>query len=83
MIALAIYNTFYFLIRQGRYRIYFITCFYGFAFIVIICRLVLAIVLLCVIFDYSSEYDLSGRTLLTFVALQIVAVYAKICLGFF
>lgn len=83
LLALAVYNTIFFLFKQGRYRIYFISCFYGFAFIVIVVRLVLAVMLTAIVYKYANGTELSPSTLQTFVTLQIVAAYAKICMGFF
>ena len=83
LLALAIYNTFYFLYRQRRYRIYFITCFYGLAYLVIVIRLILAIIVTIVSFKHSPGDKVSDTVFLTFVALQIGAAYAKILLGFF
>ena len=84
LLLLAVYNTIFFLFRQGRYRIYFISCFYGFSYIVILMRLTLAIMLTCVIFNYANNGDkLTEKTLQTFVTLQIIAAYAKICMGYF
>ena len=49
----------------------------------IIIRLILAIIATIVIFEHSAAVEMSDSILLTFVALQIGAAYAKICLGFF
>ena len=43
LLAMAIYNTYFFLYRQKRYRIYFITVFYVLAYLVILFRLALSI----------------------------------------
>ena len=43
LLSMAIYNTYYFLYRQKRYRIYFITVFYVLAYLVILFRLALSI----------------------------------------
>ena len=43
LLGIAIYNTYFFLYRQKRYRIYFITVFYVLAYLVILFRLALAI----------------------------------------
>ena len=49
----------------------------------IIIRIILAVITTVVAFDYTTEYELPASILFTFVILQIVAAYAKICLGFF
>ena len=43
LLAMAIYNTYFFLYKQKRYRIYFITAFYVLAYLVILFRLALSI----------------------------------------
>ena len=43
LLAMAIYNTYFFLYRQKRYRIYFITVFYVLAYLVILFRMALSI----------------------------------------
>ena len=43
LLAMAMYNTYFFLYRQKRYRIYFITVFYVLAYLVLLFRLALAI----------------------------------------
>ena len=43
LLAMAIYNTYFFLYRQKRHRIYFITVFYVLAYLVILFRLALSI----------------------------------------
>ena len=50
LLALALYNTYFFLYRQKRWKIYFISVFYGFAYIVIIVRLALAVLVVSVSF---------------------------------
>ena len=39
--VLAAYNSYFFLYKQKRYKIYFITTFYGLAYVVILSRFVL------------------------------------------
>ena len=69
LLALAAYNTFFFLYRQKRYRIYFISCFYGLAFLVIITRIALAVIATIVAFNYDVDYELPAPILFTFVIL--------------
>ena len=53
LLLIASYNTYFFLIKQKRYRIYFITVFYMFAYLVSLSRLALASMLVLVASDYS------------------------------
>lgn len=82
MLAIALYNTFFFLYRQKRYKIYFITMFYVTSYIVVLARLVLAIITLIVAYN---TYLAEGRSKLILIslAIEILATYSKIIMGFF
>lgn len=86
LLTFAIYNTVYFLFQQKRYRIYFISIFYVFAYIVIVIRLALALMLTFVAYHierYRNDKELAERATVVFLSLEIVATYAKIGMGFF
>lgn len=48
LLVVAIYNTYFFLCKQRRYRIYFITVFYSTAYVVILARISIALAVLIV-----------------------------------
>lgn len=86
LLGVAIYNTYFFLIKQRRYRIYFISVFYSTAFVVILARIALAVIVLIVAFnfnDYVDDFSKRSKTLTIFLGIEIVATYAKITMGFF
>ena len=51
---MAFYNTYSFLFQQKRYKIYFITMFYVFSYIVIIVRISLAIMIFRIAIDFED-----------------------------
>ena len=86
LLALTIYNSYHFLYKQKRYRIYFISAFYTMAYIVILSRLAFAImqtVLALSVDDDRRDKTMSRSATLGGLLLEILATYAKICLGFF
>ena len=86
LFAFAVYNTIFFLCRQKRYRIYFITVFYALSYIVIIIRIALAALLISYyvnIEELRNDQHKANSATVLFLGLEIVATYAKICLGFF
>ena len=86
LLAFAVYNTIFFLSRQKRYRIYFITVFYALSYIVIIIRIARAALLISYyvnIEELRSDQQRANSATVLFLGLEIVATYAKICLGFF
>ena len=86
LLAIALYNTFFFLYRQKRYKIYFITVFYGTSYIVILVRSVLALIMVIVASDFASyqaDESKASKMLAIFLTLEIAATYAKIIMGFF
>ena len=44
LLAIALYNSYFFLYKQKRFRIYFISVFYGLAYVILLTRLVLSII---------------------------------------
>ena len=57
LLIFAIYNTFYFLYRQKRYTIYFITVFYVLTYLVTVFRLALALQQIIIFYDYEKYKD--------------------------
>ena len=80
---MAIYNSYYFLYKQKRYRIYFISVFYVFAYLVILFRIGIALLLTMVANDWSSYEGSLDKITLIGLVLEIGATYSKVCLGFF
>ena len=86
LLTMALYNSYFFLYRQKRYRIYFIMVFYVFAYIVILMRISLSIMLIAIASNFQEYVDDRGKgvnAVLTFLVIEIGATYAKICMGFF
>ena len=86
LLLMALYNTYFFLYKQRRYKIYFITVFYALAFMVLVFRVALSILLVIVAFDYETYREGLASTshmLIIFLGLEILATYAKIVMGFF
>ena len=81
LLALALYNTYFFLYKQNGYRILYISCFYAFSYVVISVRLAYSIVLAVDFFE--NNQDAMNRFGYTSFVLQLIATYAKICLGFY
>ena len=52
LLGLTIFNTYHFLYKQKRWRIYFIAVFYATAYLVVLSRLVYAIIQATVAFDH-------------------------------
>ena len=80
ILALAIYNSYYFLYKQKRYRIYFITTFYIFATLTILTRLILSIILSYIFSNYDSYLTQTSlfeiKPVLVVLILEIVATYS-------
>ena len=83
LLGLAIYNTCFFLYKQKRYRIYFITVFYVLSYIVILVRIALAILVLMIAANGTHYESEQGTFMFVGLTLEIVATYAKIMIGFF
>lgn len=87
LLAMALYNSYFFLYRQKRYRIYFIMVFYVFAYIVILMRIALSLMLIVIANNFDEYLADKGEkgvnAVLTFLVIEIGATYAKICMGFF
>ena len=81
LLALAVYNTYFFLYKQKGCRIIYIRSFYAFSYVVISVRLAYSI-LLAVVFFENNE-DAVFHFFYSFFVLQLIATYAKICLGFY
>ena len=84
LLLIALHNSYFFLYKQKRYRIYFITVFYTLAYIVILIRIAVAIDLIVLaIEDHRSVESISNYDKAIFLGLETVATYAKISMGFF
>ena len=88
MLAMAVYNTVYFLYKQKRYKIYFICVFYVVAYIVIFSRLTISVILTVFAFNPDKFYTDDGKieknmTVYILLVIEIIATYSKIIMGFF
>src|SRR6056300_1464337 len=81
-ICFGLYNIWAFLIKQSKYKVYFLFMFYLFAMAVLISRLVFSINFF--IFDINKGYHSSDITpFLLGDQADFFATYCKACLGFF
>ena len=83
LLCLVIYNIYWFLYKQQRFRIYFISSFYTFAMLVIILRLAQYNLLMLVFYSDSSQIKRQEKTLVFAEAFDAVASYMTICVGLF
>jgi hypothetical protein len=60
LLGMAFYNTYYFLCKQKRYRIYFISVFYGLAYVILLTRLATAIIQTDLAFDPNRFNNLGS-----------------------
>ena len=86
LLVMALYNTYRFLYQQKRYRIYFISMFYIFAYFVIIIRIAIAVMVVYIasdFVDYEEDDKRASNTIYVFLTFEIIAAYAKVCMGYF
>ena len=76
LLCMAIYISYFFLYRQKRYRIYFVSCFYGFAYVIILARLTLAVLLTYIMFNYTAfkkDVEMADQMLKVILTLSLTA----------
>ena len=78
-LLLLLYNSYWYLLPQKRYKSFYVASFYVFSFIILLSRFLNYVFLLKFYYENPPDYN----TVLLAQDIQGISIYADICLGMF